>query len=318
MKRTLYSFFIVLLFLGTINALSQNEFPLKTGTIVVLPDIEKAKKLISTEDEYTKVFSLFDLQSKTRRTDTPTVADYLTNAANQVLIWDQSDREALGVMVKSISNKIIADSLQLNIPDTIFVIKTTMIEEGGADGYTRGKCIFLKSSSSEDVLIHEMFHVLSRNDHNLRENVYFTLGFKKCNEVVYPTEIASLRISNPDAPHNDYYITVKSSDMPLDVMLVLYASKPYSGGSFFGYVTLGMMVVTGDENSKVPVMIEGKPQILEVSSVKNFYEQVGRNTGYIIHAEEVCADQFVMLLNKEKGLPNQELITAMKKVMSAH
>ncbi len=160
-----------------------------------------------------------------------------------------------------------------------------------------------------------MFHVLSRNDHNLRANVYYTLGFKKCNNVDYPKEIADLRISNPDAPHNNFYITVQYDGKPLDAILVLYASKPYSGGSFFSYIRLGLLGLTGEDNNKTAAYKDGKPMILDIEAVKNFYEQVGRNTGYIIHEEEVSADQFVMVLNQTKGLPNQELITAMKKAM---
>ncbi len=73
------------LFFSPVIGFCQDTFQLKAGTTVVLPDVEKGKSLISVPDEYTAVFSLFDLQSKTRRTDTPTVADYLSNAAAHVM-----------------------------------------------------------------------------------------------------------------------------------------------------------------------------------------------------------------------------------------
>src|SRR5258706_10118230 len=111
-----FCLFLIILFLSGTHVISQNVFPLIEGTIVVLPDIERAKQLISVEDEYTSVFSLFDLQSKTKRTDTPIVADYLSNAASQVMPWSDGDRDAFGKMVQSISNKIKADSLNLNFP----------------------------------------------------------------------------------------------------------------------------------------------------------------------------------------------------------
>jgi hypothetical protein len=149
----------------------------------------------------------------------------------------------------------------------------------------------------------------------MSERVYNTIGFRKTNEIAYPKEIADLRISNPDAPFNNFYITVQHEDKPVDVMLVLFAKKPYEGGSFFSYLQIGLLAVEGGDMNKTPVYTDGRPLILKVKEVQNFYEQVGKNTDYILHAEEVSADHFELLLNREKDIPNPELIEAMKNVM---
>ncbi len=312
----------LLLFLQE-SVLAQDSFPIQEGTVVALPDTSYAKQLISVEDEYTAVLSKFDLQSKTGRNDNPSLSDYLANASAQVRGWKDTDKDILKAVVSSIAAKIKALGLIINMPDTIFIIKTIMKEEGGADGYTRRNCIFLnenefwsKGEGVENLLIHELFHVLSRFDRSMRERVYNTLGFKKCNNIDYPKEIADLRISNPDAPHNNFYLTVKYNDKPIDITLILYSSGNYSGGSFFRYLKLGLMVVTGDDDARTPALKDGKPWILDVNDVWNFYEQVGRNTNYIIHEEEICADQFVMLLNQNINIPNPELIKSMKKAMT--
>jgi len=314
---------VVLLLLRVVFAFSQDTYKLQDGTVVALPDTSYGKQLIKVEDEYTAVLSKFDLQSKTGRTDNPKLIDYLNNASKQVLIWKDSDRPIISNTVASISAKIRALGLKLNMPDTIFIIKSTMKEEGGADGYTRRNCIFLNEeyfwsdgSGVENLLIHELFHVLSRYDRDMRERVYNTLGFKKCNDVTYPKEIADLRISNPDAPHNNFYLTVKYGGKPVDVMMILYSSGQYSGGSFFRYIKIGLMVVDGDGLNKAPAYKDGKPWILEIPDVKNFYEQVGKNTDYMIHEEEICADQFVILLSQNIIIPNEDLIVAMRKAMT--
>jgi hypothetical protein len=303
--------------------LSQNAFPLQDGTVVALPDTSYSKSLIKTEDEYTAVLSKFDLQSKTGRKNNPKLIDYFNHASKQVLEWKDSDRPIISKTVASISAKIKTLGLKLSMPDTIFIIKTTMKEEGGADGYTRRNCIFLNEeyfwsdgAGVENLLIHELFHVLSRYDRNMRERVYNTLGFTKCNDVPYPKEIADLRISNPDAPHNNFYLRVKYGAKPVDVMLILYSSGQYSGGSFFSYLKLELMVVTGDADSKTPVYKDSIPWIIDVKDVQNFYQQVGKNTQYIIHEEEICADQFVILLNQNIIIPNEDLIVAMRKAMT--
>ncbi len=313
--------FLLFLFFIQLLAKAQNEFTLQPGTIVKPANLQRGKELITTPDEYTSVLSKFDLQSKTTRKDNVTLDDYLKNAASQVEDWTDAEKEILGKVVKSVSNKISALGLNLKMPEKIEVVKTTMEEEGGAAGYTRANYIVLQdillaaTGTLENLFIHELFHVLSRYNPDMREKIYNSLGFHKCNEVEYPKEIKERRISNPDAPHNNYYITVKYFDQPVDVMMILYSDLEYHGGSFFKYLQIGLMAVEGDDNNRLPVYKNGRPLILHDDIVTNFYEQVGRNTDYVLHAEEISAEHFVRLLNQTKDLPNPELIEAMKQAM---
>lgn len=316
---TRFKFILALLFISTC-LYSQSEFPLQEGTIVVPVDGERAKELLMTEDDYTKILSKFDLQSKTQRTDEVTLSDYLKYSSEQAVTWTDNEKKMLGEIVSATAKKITALGLNLKMPEKIEVIKSTMLNEGGASGYTRGNYIVLKQSNVQsggydDLFSHELFHVLSRYDKDMSGKVYNTIGFKKSNEVAYPKEIADMRISNPDAPFNDYYITVQHDGKPVDGMLILFAKEPYKGGSFFSYLQVGLLAVEGNDMNKAPIYVDGKPLILKVKEVQNFYEQIGKNTSYILHAEEVSADHFEMLLNQDKSIPNPELIEAMKNVM---
>lgn len=314
----------VILLLLTVVAVSfsQNSFILQPGTVVIPVEGDKAKQMIMTEDDYTSRLSKFDLQSKTQRKDSVTLADYLNYSAEQVVKWENDEMKIIGEVVSSTGNKIKSLALNIKMPDTIFIIKSTMANEGGADGYTRLNYIVLKenlvgrkSTRLENLFAHELFHVISRNNPEMSEKIYNTIGFRKTNDVPYPPEIADLRISNPDAPLNNYYITLEYNGKPIEAMLVLFAREPYKGGSFFAYVQIGLMAVEGDAEYKKTVYAEGKPLILKVKDVKGFYEQIGKNTDYIFHAEELSADHFELMLDKTEGLPNPELIEAMKNVM---
>lgn len=308
--------FLLIVFSGIIYG--QNEFPLQPGTVVVAVEGDRAKELLKTEDEYTAVLSKFDLMSKClTKSDSVKVQDYLNNSAKTVKKWDEDYIESLKKTVESVSKKISSLGLKIKMPDKIEVILSDMSNEGGAAGYTRSNYIVLPEGTiSENTFIHELFHVISRYDADMSEKIYYTIGFKKCNEVPYPPEIADMRISNPDAPFNNYYITLKYNDKPIDAMLVLFSGRQYTGGSFFGYMQLGLLVVEGDDTNKKAVYENGKPLILKLKEVKGFYEQTGRNTSYNIHAEELSADHFVMLLNREEGIPDKHLIDAMKKIMT--
>ncbi len=318
-----FIFLFALLFIFSENLSAQSEFTLQEGTVVVPVDGDRAKELLTTEDEYTAILSRFDLMSKTlSKSDTVKLQDYLNKSVLSVKSWSDEDKKGLKKVVESVNKKIKELGLKLSMPPRIEIIKSDMQNEGGADGYTRGNYIVLRdnsvsgsSGSYERVFIHELFHILSRHDKTMSEKVYNIIGFKKCNEVAYPSEIAGLRLSNPDAPLNNFYITVKYNDKPIDVMLILFSGREYTGGSFFGYMQIGLLAVVGDEQNKKVIYNDGKPLILKFKDVKGFYEQVGRNTNYNIHAEELSADHFEMLVNQDSGLPNPEIIDAMKNVM---
>jgi len=319
--RFRYIVLFLLIFHGFVPMLLHAQvhegFLLQEGTYVVPVDGDRAKELLMTEDEYTAILSRFDLMSKTgSKSDTVKLSDYLVKAASTVKNWDEESIADLKENVEAVRKKITALGLKIKMPAKIEIVLSDMSNEGGAAGYTRSNYIVLPEGKiPHSTFIHELFHVFSRYDKEMSEKVYNTIGFKKCNEVPYPPEIADLRISNPDAPFNDFYITVNHNDTPIDVMLILFSGREYTGGSFFGYMQLGLMAVEGESGNKKVVYRDGKPLILKLKEVKGFYEQTGRNTNYNIHAEELSADHFVMLLDKQHGMPNAEIIEAMKQVM---
>ncbi|HRJ86319.1 MAG TPA: hypothetical protein PK753_11645 [Ignavibacteria bacterium] len=317
--KTKFGFIVLflLIFSAVLFAQPYDGFLLQEGTYVVPVDGERAKELLKTEDEYTAILSRFDLMSKTgSKSDTVKLQDYLIKAASTVKKWDESSIQDLKENVEAVSKKIRDLGLKIKMPERIEIILSDMSNEGGAAGYTRSNYIVLPDGKiAPGTFIHELFHVFSRYDKQMSEKVYNTIGFKKCNEVPYPTEISDLRISNPDAPFNDFYITVNYNDAPVDVMLILFSGREYTGGSFFGYMQLGLMAVEGESGNKKVIYRDGKPLILKLKEVKGFYEQTGKNTSYNIHAEELSADHFVMLLDKQHGMPNPEIIEAMKQIM---
>jgi hypothetical protein len=45
-------------------------------------------------------------------------------------------------------------------------------------------------------------------------------------------------------------------------------------------------------------------------------EQIGRNTEYVIHPEEVLADNFALLVLKKANVPSPEILQKMREVLS--
>jgi hypothetical protein len=75
--------------------------------------------------------------------------------------------------------------------------------------YTRSNCIVLirQVLGSSHLVFHEMFHVISRQNPELRSYLYQELGFKS-----YEQDILNKHgipfLLNPDAPKNDHYILI--------------------------------------------------------------------------------------------------------------
>jgi len=59
-------------------------------------------------------------------------------------------------------------------------------------------------------------------------------------------------------------------------------------------------------------MREGQPVFYLFNEVTNFLDQVGTNTQYIIHPEEILADNFTELMMGQSEVPDQWLLDEMK------
>jgi hypothetical protein len=57
------------------------------------------------------------------------------------------------------------------------------------------------------------------------------------------------------------------------------------------------------------------PILLDVRQVSGFMEQVGENTDYIIHPEEILADNFALLLLKDRAVRTPDVLNKMRAVL---
>ena len=197
------------------------------------------------------------------------------------------------------------------------MIKTTGSEEGGA-AYTRQNAIiFPAGNSSVEGILHELFHVMTRHAPHIREPLYNIIGYRPCNEVELPDSLLDRKITNPDAYHSNFFIEVSIEDVLTKVMPVLYSeTDQYSGGKLFGYLTFRLMAVEIVDGICQPLSDEAEPVLFDTSQVSNFHEQIGHNTGYIIHPEETIAENFTYMVTQRQDLPDPEIIDSVREVLS--
>lgn len=296
------------------------DYIITPNTTVRLVTQERGIELLSASDIYTGELSEFDVQVRLQNAKAKTEADYLKYAGKQVRPWTKEDTSLFRDIIDFTNIQIKKLNLSFTLPPLIEVIKTTCKEEGDAGGYTRNNIIVMNQKSVNDfTFIHELCHILLRNDRALRDTLYATMGFKKCNKIHYPPMIYEQKLTNPDAPFMEHYLTVSYQFKRTDVALFIYSDQPYSSGTLFDYLQIGLLMLKGGPENKEAIYDDlNKPRILNYEDVQNLFEQIGNNTGYNVHPEELTASHFtIMMFEKTANLDKPELITKMHDILSA-
>lgn len=298
--------------------LSNPAYGFKLSNRFIFASTQQADSVLMQEDDYLQKLSPFDIQSRLQK-KTGNLTELKANIHDQIREWTNTEKFRMMTAIQKLEDILNQNQYHLPFPDQIIMIKSTMKDEGGAEGYTRLNAIVLKEAELNKtsgellpLLIHELFHVLSRHDSLFRKDLYAIIGFHMMNEVYYPEQLRDLKISNPDASRKDNYIHIHAQGKESDCMLILYADKPYAGGSFFGYVQIGLVKLKNKGTIKTVDYVNGMPVIYDMDEVEDFFDQVGMNTNYTLDADEILAENFVFAITNKQGLPSPEIIEKIK------
>jgi hypothetical protein len=295
---------------------------LGTNGLVSFATVEAARHILTNRDDFISALSPFDRAARMKTNREVTEEEFLEFAGRNVLSWLPGETNQVTAVLQTVRQRLAPWNLPF--PSAIPFIKTSGIEEGNAS-YTRQNAVVLaqrelRSSGHalEGLIIHELFHVLSRHNPDLRKRLYRVVGFTPINDIAYPGELRPRKITNPDGVQSGWAINITSQNQGLSAVPILFASAsrydPEKGGEFFDYLIFKLLVVTNHGGSWQPKLMEGKPYLLEPTEAQGFYEQVGRNTDYIIHPDEILAMNFVHMINGETNLATPRIVAEMKKV----
>ena len=307
---------------------SHAQIKLGSDTIVAFATIDQGKQILTARDDFVRRMSPFDRAGRMKTDRDVSEKEYLEFVGKNVLAWDDAEKQKITSAFQGIQVEL--EALFLPLPKKVFIIKTTGNEEGGA-AYTRANAIVLPKGNLrapevriQKTICHELFHIMSRANPELREKLYASIGFVKCNEVEFPSNLKSRKITNPDAPRNDHCIRLQIEGKERWAIPILFSSaEKYNvkrRGQFFNYLQFKFLLVERDKNSSTvkPIYDGQKPKIVGMQQVSGFFEQVGRNTRYIIHPEEILADNFALLVLKERNIPSREVIEKINQVLTTN
>ncbi len=321
MGRALMVYGLILSVMGVCHA----QIKLSGDTTITFATADEGRKILTARDDFVRSLSPFDRAARVKMAGKVSEKEFLEFVGRNVLDWTEAEKASAVSALERL--KAPFDRLALPWPKVIYFIKTTGKEEGGA-AYTRDQALILPQTMltpnrppSPRLIAHELFHILSRSNPALRDRLYQAIGFVKCNEIELPETLRNRKITNPDAPANDHCIRVQVAGADVWAVPIIFSrTERYDverGGEFFFYMQSRLLLVDRAHNSPnvKPLYAGSQPRLVDFGEVRGFYEQVGRNTEYIIHPEEILADNFAMLVMDDQDIPSSEVLKKLQDVL---
>ena len=247
-----------------------------------------------------------------------------------ILEFTSKEKDYIRKSIEFIEDSLYSYGFKLPFPkEDIIFIKTSMLEEGGASGYTHKNEIYLGEndfpkinffmseamikeilSNFNGLIAHEIFHCLTRNSPEFRHRMYSLIGFTILDyELNFSPEIKNKIVNNPDVEHLDNYAEFTIDGVKRKCELIIIYTKTWpeveaegrKNDLFFYYI------------SSVLVPIDTLNTYYPCDMVPDFLEKVGNNTPYTIAPEEILADNFKEFIIKRNvnDFPNPDLLRNM-------
>lgn len=294
---------------------SQNPTTDKDSSVVTFVDSMAAAKAI-VEDDVDGFFdqiSIIDMaiQLKTEKpfaSRASALKEYKSYLETEVMDWTDTEKILLNEIFDSIKMQVNRVNPEL-MPEDIRLIKIRTTHYGPDVYYTRGHNIMIPENALtrqgaremlEPVMIHEVFHIISRYDKLLREKIYALIGFFPHNQKLdVPKTISDRWLTNPDGVTTEYYIQLRDEDKVAKAIPLILSNKEKftaANPSFFSYLQFDLFeldvptgkIMHGDKLSTT----------LTDGMMPGFFEQIKDNTQYIIHPDEISADNFIYAITR--------------------
>jgi hypothetical protein len=205
-------------------------------------------------------------------------------------------------------------------PDTVFLVKTLGRHYGPSVYYTRERSIVIpqnelaqrEAEALAQVMLHELFHLFSRREPQRREQLYGLLGFQRLGQPVQlPACLQQRQLLNPDGMADAYALPLEGpeGETILALPLLLADTGTYlPGRAYFDYLDFRLFPLQAADGAWSVATTPGcRSPLPPPGHLSAFWEQIGDNTTYIIHPDEILADNFVLLAQSSEDLRRQRI-----------
>jgi hypothetical protein len=290
---------------------ADNPFCLESTTLserLEFASVERGGEILGRADQWARQLSAFDRAARQRTLESTPMGELLGFVSGNALSWTSDERAYWSRLVDRLSEAVTG--LMLSVPE-IFLVKTTGMEEFGF-AYARDRAIVLPQGRLEIagderrdffLLAHEFFHYLSVNNPALRDSLYALLGFSRIDGFEYPPELEDRRVSNPAWYADHVSLHVDTPSGPAEVVPLIRTTIPLedvvrlpTGGppAIARHIEL-VLVAVDPQTGRVLRDTAGALIIYSLDDT-DLVDLMARNTSYMIHPQEVIADNFALLM----------------------
>jgi hypothetical protein len=259
----------------------------------------QARAVLGAHDDYLRATSTLERSVVMGTTEVMDAERFAAAMQATALEWSDDERKPFDAVLARLESFL--SGMKWKGPASILIVKSSdRLMEGFP--HTRGNAIVIQEgmlrematrpAMLEFLVVHEAFHVLSRANPALREQLYSAIGFHACKALEMPQALERQRLTNPDAPQSRHAIAVRWRDRPVEVLpFVHFASAAVDAkAGFVSQMRTSWLVIERRENRCV-----ARGEVASLEELESLHAQVGNNTGYLIHPEEILADNFALL-----------------------
>lgn len=314
----MYSFLLKsFLFLSLISLSCKGQKPLSTKkdfSNYILLDLPQGKELIisDTKDLFFDKIGILDMElqmgeSQKASSRSEVLKSYQSFLTKSVLTFSSEENKLISETLDSCFALIKEFLPELNIP-RLKILKISPNHYGPSVYYTRENAILIPSNVlsplSMDallpVMLHEISHILLRYNDKIKSKSYRLIGFKKISKPIeYSTPILERLLSNPDGLDNSFAISLISDSEKVLCLPTLVSSQselsPMIKG-FMNYIKFDLYQLEEQADSYTVLSNDEGFSTVSPQFMTSFFEQIKDNTQYIIHPDEIIADNFMMFL----------------------
>jgi hypothetical protein len=287
--------------------------------------VAQGRAILGARDDYVRATAPLERSAKMHTTEAVDEERYARYMEGAALAWTDEDRCLLQPLLAQLAP--VLPSLRWQRSKPVLLIKAAADFEDGLP-HTRANAIVLPQGSERvaagmltAIMAHELFHVLSRDDARLKERLYAAIGFRPCTSLELPQPVAGLRVTNPDAPLHRHTIAVRYRGQPVEVMpFPSFASEGIDPLQGFKNQVRVLWLLVDREGGACKARAPAAGEAPEPQDLEGLFEQVGRNTRYLWHPEEILADNFALLLigmlrAAPLAVPSPEVLEKLQKLL---
>lgn len=298
---------------------------------IIFPSVNESKQILTASDNYMESLTVADYKVRLGEnlSDSP-YEDYCHLLEQCIVIFTPFEQQTIRESVEVIFETIKKADYIFEIPDQLVFIKTDGSDESDCSYCRHDNVIVLieQHISSQKTIAHEIFHVLSRNNPEIRNKLYEVIDYYFDPDLVATllNQLANIHpektITNPDCPVIDVYVNLSHERLgvPITYWEKEWPTEKSTHWIYTDCYTTKLAIFEKDEkDDKKEWRLSKLSSYDEVAIEEEKFQYM--NTDYLEHPEEIMADNFALLImqymypDKPRRLYNDDLLIQLEAVM---